>query len=324
MQTEKEYLLLKQALLEEKKKNEILEKQNTELVKIKESFDAFLDNTPDYVYIKNCEHQFIFASEPFAKLTGHANRHEIIGKTDFDIFPLNDAKTYYKEQKKVIENGKVLLGIEEPYHDNNDNLYWISTSKIPLYNEEGQITGLIGMSRDITNLKELQLQLKQHAYFDNLTGLYNRHYFFKEIERITKIIKKTQEFIGIIFIDLDGFKPINDEFGHDAGNIVLQEISKKLKSSIRESDIICRFGGDEFIIASIMKKSNDLETLAQKILSVVNETIPYLNHKLQVSCSIGISFDKNKSCHIDELIKKADDAMYKAKNSGKNCFFIDK
>lgn len=322
MDIQEECLALKKALEDEKNKNKILQKQNKKLLKIKDSFDAFLDHTSDYVYIKDFKHRFVFVSEPFAKITGHKNRYEIIGKTDFDIFPLKDAEVYYKEQKNVIEHGKELVGIEEPYHNEDGELRWISTSKKPLYDSSGNVTGLIGISRDITVIKKLEDELEQKAYFDNLTGLYNRHYFFEKIKSIIKLTKRTQNLLTLFFIDLDDFKAVNDKYGHEAGNEVLRVVSKRLKSIVRESDIICRFGGDEFIILAVAKEKDDLKKIAKKILVAINESIPYLEYQLHVGCSIGISSNAEHTTSIDTLIKKSDNAMYKAKKTGKNNFFI--
>jgi len=297
-----------------------LEKQITELSKIRDSFNMLLETTSDFVYIKDCEHRFIAASNPFAEITKHKNRQVIIGKTDFDIFPKEDAAFYYQEQKKVIEEGKELIDIEEPYHDINGNICWVSTSKKPIYNCDGDIVGLIGISRDITTKKELEEKLKQKAFYDGLTELSNKEYFLHESATILKLAKRKEHVIGIFFIDLDGFKKVNDTYGHEMGDYVLHTVAQRLNRTLRESDLISRFGGDEFVLLAAAKAEDDLKHIAMKILEDVCRPMLFKQHEVTVGCSIGIAhFPKHSEC-IEDLVRKADKAMYKAKSAGKNTY----
>lgn len=299
-----------------------LKKQVSELSKIRDDFNSFLENTSDYIYIKDMEHRFTAASSAMAELTNHKSRHDIVGKTDFDIFPAEDAKAYFKEQKKVLEKGIEITGIEEPYHDKEGKLGWISTSKRPLYNSRGDIVGLIGISRDITKTKKLEEELKKKAHYDDLTGLSNRDYFFQESTLILKLAERKNYTVGLFFIDLDKFKPVNDNYGHEAGDHVLYSIAKRLNLILRDSDLISRLGGDEFAILAVVESEQILNRIALKILTNVCMPIKFKGHEIKIGCSIGISHFPLQCDNIEELVRKADDAMYKAKATGESTYYM--
>ncbi len=299
-----------------------LRKQVSELSKIRDDFNSFLENTSDFIYIKDMEHRFTAVSSAFSELTNHKSRHDIVGKTDFDIFPVEDAKTYFKEQKKVVEKGSELTGIEEPYHDKEGKLCWVSTSKRPLYNSKGDIVGLIGISRDITKTKGLEEKLKKKAHYDDLTELSNRDHFFQESALVLSLAARMNYTVGLFFIDLDKFKPVNDSYGHEAGDCVLHAIAKRLNSILRGSDVISRFGGDEFVMLAIVESEQNLNDIALKILANVCMPIAFKSQEIKIGCSIGISHFPAQSETIEELVRKADDAMYKAKATGKSTYHM--
>lgn len=300
-----------------------LKTQVSELIDARDNLIYFFENSSDYIYIKDIEHRFVFLSNALAKLTNHDSWRDVVGKTDFDIFPEELAKVYFEEQKKVIEEGKELSGIEEPYYDKNGKQCWVSTSKKPMYSSNGEIIGLIGISRDITKIKELEEELRLKASYDNLTGLLNREVFFQNSSQQLRLLKRNDQAAAIIFIDLDQFKPVNDIYGHKAGDYVLVTIAERLKSNLRESDIVCRFGGDEFIIFTLLDNvENDTGIVADNILKIISAPVLFNNNKIEIGCSIGISHYPKHGETINEVVKNADNAMYMAKNLGENTYQI--
>jgi len=299
-----------------------LRKQVSKLSKIKDDFNSFLENTSDFIYIKDIKHRFTSVSSAFAELTNHKSRHDIVGKTDFDIFPEEDARTYFKEQKKVIEKGIELIGIEEPYHDKEGKLCWVSTSKRPLYNSKREIIGLIGISRDITKTKILEEKLRKKAHYDDLTGLSTRNYFFQKSALILSLAARMNYTVGLFFIDLNKFKPVNDTYGHESGDYVLHVVAKRLNGILRDSDLISRFGGDEFVMLAVVESEQSLNDIALKILTNVCMPITFKNQEIKIGCSIGISHFPIQSKAIEELVRKADEAMYKAKVTGKSTYHM--
>ena len=171
-------------------------------------------------------------------------------------------------------------------------------------------------TRKIEKQKEI---LHDQAYHDGLTGLPNRTLFYDRLRRGIKHSKRNNNNMALFFIDLDNFKEINDSLGHNIGDKVLIEITRRLRSKIREEDTLARLGGDEFtIIMENLDNIHDASILAQKIQHICREPIEIDEHTFYITCSIGISFYPQDSEDVDNLLKYADTAMYKAKDEGKN------
>lgn len=167
-------------------------------------------------------------------------------------------------------------------------------------------------------------RLEVMAYYDRLTGLPNRSLFFDRLQQVVAHRLRENTKAALLFIDLDGFKAVNDTLGHDAGDTVLKVVSDRLTGLVRKADTVARLGGDEFvIILSQINSEQDAVTMAQKILAVVGQIIPLESEKTaQVGASIGISFCPNNGITIDELLVASDSAMYQSKRKGKNTFSL--
>ncbi len=183
----------------------------------------------------------------------------------------------------------------------------------------GNLKYIILTGQDITQRHLERITLSHKAHYDSLTQLPNRSLFKDRLIQSAKGSLRYDKNFALLYIDLDNFKPINDDVGHDAGDFVLKEVSKRLIKSVRESDTVARIGGDEFSII-LMDVSNDSKagTVAQKIIDAIGLRIQFSDHTLQIGVSIGIAMFPKDANNIEQLIKRADQAMYKAKNSGKN------
>lgn len=164
-------------------------------------------------------------------------------------------------------------------------------------------------------------RLRNQAFSDRLTGLANRALFMDRLALKVEHAKRYHEMIGVVFLDLDGFKAINDKHGHDAGDEVLRVISQRIDSCTRGSDTVARWGGDEFaIILPEAQNINDVSEIANRLIDVINEPIIFKGKEMKVGTSIGISFHPINGETPDQLIEEADHAMYRAKAEGKNCY----
>jgi len=163
-------------------------------------------------------------------------------------------------------------------------------------------------------------KLKQKALIDNLTGLFNRNYLDYTFDSLKNRVSRNNEKLAILFIDLDSFKEINDTLGHKYGDILLKEISKKLKSVLRKEDVLIRFGGDEFIVFIPFKKIDSVITVVNKIFDEIKKDVILKNKVFNISVSIGISVYPDDSEKLEDLIKYADMTMYKVKKTGKGYF----
>jgi diguanylate cyclase (GGDEF)-like protein len=167
----------------------------------------------------------------------------------------------------------------------------------------------------------VQRKLREMALFDKLTKLPNRAYFYAELDIEIRHAKRNREKIAVLFIDLDGFKSINDSYGHDIGDELLVQVAQRLKEAIRSVDIVGRIGGDEFtVLVTDVKKSADAELVAQKIVTSISKDFLIKKRIAKIGASIGISIYSDDAQDVDTIMKHADSAMYEVKNSGKNSF----
>lgn len=185
--------------------------------------------------------------------------------------------------------------------------------------EEGEARWIDSSIQDITTQDKIQKKMFKLAHYDALTGLSNRYAFMQKLEASLESAQRYERQIALLFIDLDGFKQINDTYGHKSGDAVLIEIAKRFKKQVRKSDIVSRMGGDEFtILIPEYEAVHDIAGLAQKIVLAASEPIELKNATVNVSASIGISLYPHDGKSPDLLLSSADNAMYYAKELGKN------
>ncbi len=177
------------------------------------------------------------------------------------------------------------------------------------------------LARIMVKRKLQQLELFHSANFDKLTGIPNRSLFFERLDQALKQARRYNKKLALLFIDLDGFKMVNDTAGHDRGDQLLIEVAKKIQGCVRESDTIARFGGDEFtVILTNIKSVNTAGLVAKKIITILSTPFTIKGKKYHIGSSIGVSTFPESGQTIDRLLKNADRAMYKVKKEGKNHF----
>ncbi|MCX6052798.1 MAG: EAL domain-containing protein [Campylobacterales bacterium] len=214
-----------------------------------------------------------------------------------------------KKQTKVLHRHALSTGEERI----------VELTATPLFDEHGKIYAVIETAHDITELKQTQNKLKFQAEHDSLTGLPNRVLFIDRIKQSINNAKRYHEKVAVLFIDLDHFKEVNDSLGHGIGDVLLETVSQKLNHIIRQSDTVARLGGDEFaIIINHFNHIDVVTSVVQNIMHALHKPLSIKEHEIYASLSIGISIYPNDGTDADTLIKNADAAMYKVKNSGRN------
>lgn len=169
---------------------------------------------------------------------------------------------------------------------------------------------------DISHIKEME-RLDHIAHHDELTGLANRTKLYSELNEVATYYHNSSAEFGVIYLDLDGFKLVNDTYGHDAGDEVLKQVAKRLQSQVRESDLVARLSGDEFVLLISPTSKDKITILAERLLTTLKQDIIYKEHTLHVGVSIGINLVNDDQRDIAAILKHADSAMYQAKLTGK-------
>lgn len=224
-------------------------------------------------------------------------------------------------QKKVFAKKKA-DSIECRIVCSDGKIKWVRNHLSPILNMFGEIERILGLFMDITSSKELEQRIEYLAFHDHITDLPNRNMFNEYVQRALSRCKRNGLAMAILFIDLDRFKNINDTLGHDMGDLVLKQVAERLNHCVRESDIVTRQGGDEFIVLLEDTDNEKTEQIAQRILSSVSAPIDINNEELFITASIGISLFPEHGEEIEALITNADKAMYKAKEYGMNFYYF--
>jgi diguanylate cyclase (GGDEF)-like protein len=279
-----------------------------------------LSSTEERVYFKDVLSRFLLVSAGWiAACAPGQTEAGLIGKTDFDIFGADHAATAFEDEQQIIRTGEPIVGkLElETYPGRADA--WVSSTKMPLRDESGRIIGTFGISRDVTAQIRAEKALAHQALHDPLTGLPNRIALIDRLSQALLAMERHPAQVAVLFIDLDNFKEINDSYGHDAGDLVLAEVGRRLSVLARRGDTVARLGGDEFVMLCTELDSNGVVPLiSERIIHSI--AVPYVEagRDFSVTCSVGIAATSDTTAGPDELIRDADMAMYEAKKAGRN------
>lgn len=255
-----------------------------------------------------------YVNPAYRKRTGFTLM-ELTGK-DYRIFDGMEPKES-EEIWKLAATGKNWRG-EVQNQTKKGELFW-EIASISSVKRKQKITNFVIVKEDITRLKEAEKQIIHLANHDALTGLPSLRLAKDRMFSAIAIAKRNKSKTAIMFIDLDGFKAINDAYGHNAGDEVLKEVSQRLISCIREADTVARIGGDEFmIVLTDIKHQSDTSRVAENVLHVLAQSIETGACSVTVGASIGIAVYPDNGCEPDDLLKSADEAMYRVKRKGKN------
>ena len=184
----------------------------------------------------------------------------------------------------------------------------------------GQVLHHVAMFFDISDIKANQQQLENMAHFDALTHLPNRVLLADRLQQVMSQVQRRDSLLAVVYLDLDGFKLVNDTYGHDAGDFLLVAVAGNMKHVLREGDTLARLGGDEFVaVLTDLSGAEDCAQTMQRLLAAVARPVPYADTQLQVSASLGVTFyPQAQAVDADQLLRQADQAMYQAKLTGKN------
>jgi diguanylate cyclase (GGDEF)-like protein/PAS domain S-box-containing protein len=282
-------------------------------------FRALMDDTPDSIYIKDRDCRLLRVSQSMARRLGHRDPAELIGKTDIELFGDAFGQRTFLEDQRIMESGEPLVGLIESRPLGDAHVNWTLTTKLPLRDATGEIVGLIGITREINEIKRTELDLQHLATHDTLTGLPNRYLLMDRLSQVLAHSKRAGSSFAVLFLDVDDFKAINDDHGHDVGDLVLQAMARKLVAIVRASDTVARIGGDEFVVVLEALAGHDAApVVAAKIRARLARAFTVQGLKIKATISIGIGIYPDNGDDPEVLVRAADYAMYLAKRAGKN------
>jgi diguanylate cyclase (GGDEF)-like protein/PAS domain S-box-containing protein len=272
----------------------------------------------------HAEGKFVFMNPMGMKILGAQTPDQVLGKPLLDIIH-PEFHALAKERLEQIRGEKGMVPwIEEKFVRLDGAEINVEVAGISFTHEGKPAVQM--MFRDITDRKAVEARLERLALYDTLTGLPNRTLFFDRMNQLLNLAKRNQYVLGLLFIDLDRFKNINDTLGHESGDSVLVEASKRMTSCTRSADTVARMGGDEFIgVCGRIAVAADAAVVAQKIIDSLGKPFHVKSAECSIGASVGISLYPQDGDDLETLLAKADAAMYRAKAGGKGGyrFFSD-
>ena len=315
-------------------------------------FHLLIESLPQNIYAKDVDGRFIFANQHYCATQGKP-LEEIVGKTDFELHPPELAEKYRMDDRHVLETGKAIELIEE-HQPIGESKFFVQVIKTPLYDSKGKTAGTLGIFWDITERRQAEIELnymkdslnaanielqaalvreQQLARTDSLTGVNTRRHLFELAEHEFNIAMRYRPPLSVLMFDVDNFKQINDTFGHAVGDLVLQRITKIVCAEIRSADVIGRYGGDEFIVLLPQTSAQEALPLAERIraqhcmpcASILTKVRSLLRSasalpKQSITVSLILAYPQPDT--VENLFLRADQALYAAKQAGRNCTVI--
>lgn len=269
------------------------------------------------IFITDFHGRIVWSNSAFSQLSGYSEQ-EVLGRAPNFLKSGQQDARFYKEMWNTVRSGRVWRGkLVERRKDGT--LFIVEEIITPLLDEAGNITHFIAIQHDLTS-REKEIERTQFlAYHDSLTGVANRELLLKFLEEAVSAAQRAGRMVGVLFLDLDGFKGVNDRLGHNVGDQLLKAVADRISASVRKTDMVARLGGDEFVIVqSDLEKPEAVHALGQKLVSRIGQSYNFYGVKVNIKTSVGIALFPQHGNDADHLITLADRAMYKAKKTGGN------
>ncbi len=287
------------------------------------------------IVITNTNGIIEFVNPAFERITGYT-REEVIGQNPRVLKSGLTSQETYASLWKTISSGNVWQG-ELINRKKNGDLYWENAIISPVRDDTGKITHYLAIKDDITGrksieatlrerneeLEALQVQLREQSIRDPLTGAYNRRFLAEILDKELARAERSRYPVSLLMLDIDHFKDVNDTYGHPAGDEALKTLVEVIENKVRHSDIICRYGGEEFVIILPQTAPTDALRRAEYLRRILQEAFSHFtDHGRPVTVSIGVAA-ANEGENSDQLIFRADRALYQAKEAGRNRVMLD-
>jgi diguanylate cyclase (GGDEF)-like protein/PAS domain S-box-containing protein len=289
-------------------------RSETALKKSEEKYRSLVESTDDSIYVIDKGHRYLFINKKHRGRLGISDT-DYIGKTYGDFHSPGITMGFKKIVEEVFARGESMRLEHLSERDNEHYLLTLS----PVRESDGKISAVTVVSKRVTELKRMEQELRDLSLTDELTGLYNRRGFFTLAEQQTRMAKRNKNMVFILYADMDNLKVINDTFGHREGDMALVDTAKILKESFRDSDIIARIGGDEFVVMPIGASEMEAKITVERLFRQTEIANRARNRNFRLSLSVGIThYDPEHPATIADLLVFGDTAMYEDKKGKKS------
>ena len=276
-----------------------------------------VDDTADQVLITDASGVIVYVNNAFEILTGY-KADEVIGKTPAVLQSGAHDAQFYQQLWDTVQSGSVF---SQTFIDRkkDGHLYQTEQSITPVFDEDGSISHFVSTGKDVTARRKLEEQLRTMSITDDLTGLSNRRHFEQQLQHELDRAQRYDHPLSLILFDIDHFKDINDQFGHEGGDKVLKLLASRINTRLRAPDLFARWGGEEFAIIAVDTPLGGGAEFAELLREMISEIEFFPNY--QVTASFGVVYADEIETR-QELFNRADHALYEAKQSGRNCVIV--
>lgn len=281
--------------------------------------EYFFEHAHEGLLVVDNRIRIVDANPTFCRICGY-DREELLGQNPNILSSGKQGKSFYQHMWQTIEAEGYWSG--EVWNRKKDGSFYAEILTVQKVMPAGSDTPYyMGMISDITTMKEHQAELERLAHHDSLTGLPNRNLLADRFELAVAHSNRARTLLGVCFLDLDNFKPVNDRYGHQVGDQLLIDLAGRLRAALRDDDTVSRIGGDEFVLLlGDVYNREDCEQLLSRMISLINQPFEINGHQIRVSASIGYTLYPYDQGSLDTLIEHADSTLYRSKLGGKNTF----
>ena len=298
---------------------DITERKKSE-VRLQQAASVFL-NSQEGIMVTDAENRIIDVNPAFSRITGYSYS-DVYGKNPNILSSGKQPDGFYDEMNKALTETDSWQG--EVWNRKKSGEVFAERLSIDIVrSENGQIEQHVAVFSDISRIKIHEAELHRIAHYDPLTGIPNRRLLGDRLYQTIARTKRSGKSLAVCYLDLDGFKPVNDQCGHAIGDLLLVEITKRLLKILRGDDTLARLGGDEFVILfSELNQPEEIDRVLNRVLATINAPVLIEGHSLNISASIGVTLFPVDASDADTLLRHADQAMYRAKDAGKNRYHL--